>query len=125
MGFTTSVAEARIRCRHGIRAGSARSTRLAAYTRWLEAERGLSFAGYQELWAWSVDDLEAFWASIWDYFGVQGSRPYDRVLGRREMPGAEWFPGAELSYAEHVFRGTRRRRGRDRARLRAAAARPS
>jgi acetoacetyl-CoA synthetase len=79
------------------------STRLAAYTRWLEAERGLSFAGYPSLWEWSVNDLDAFWSSIWDYFEVQGS--YGAVLGRREMPGAEWFPGAELSYAEHLFHG--------------------
>ena len=71
--------------------------------RWLEAERGLAFEGYPELWAWSVSDLEAFWSSIWDYFEVQGS--YGAVLGRREMPGAEWFPGAELSYAEHLFHG--------------------
>ncbi len=81
----------------------AASTRLAAYGRWLEAERGLAFAGYPDLWEWSVHDLDAFWASIWDYFDVQGS--YGAVLGRREMPGAEWFPGAELSYAEHLFHG--------------------
>ncbi|MGZ4439902.1 MAG: AMP-binding protein, partial [Gaiellaceae bacterium] len=84
-------------------AEAAETTRLAGYTRWLEAERGLSFAGYPELWDWSVGDLDAFWSSIWDHFEVQGS--YDRVLGRRKMPGAEWFPGAELSYAEHLFHG--------------------
>jgi acetoacetyl-CoA synthetase len=78
---------------------------LTRYQRWLEEERGLRFEGYHDLWEWSVGDLEAFWASIWDFFGVRASRPYERVLGRREMPGAEWFPGAELSYAEHVFRG--------------------
>src|SRR5919198_6706302 len=65
---------------------------------------GRGFETYDELWRWSVDDLEGFWGSLWDYFEVQASRPYGRVLGRREMPGAEWFPGAELSYAEHVFR---------------------
>jgi acetoacetyl-CoA synthetase len=81
----------------------AASTRLAAYMRWLDAERGLSFADYPALWEWSVRDLDAFWSSIWDYFEVQGS--YGAVLGRREMPGAEWFPGAELSYAEHLFHG--------------------
>jgi acetoacetyl-CoA synthetase len=60
---------------------------------------------YEELWRWSVDDLEGFWAAIWDFFDVQASAPYERVLGRREMPGAQWFPGARLSYAEHFFRG--------------------
>ena len=83
----------------------AETSRLADYTRWLETARGLHFGGYHELWAWSVDDLGAFWESVWQYFGVEASRPYDQVLGRRDMPGAEWFPGAELSYVEHMFRG--------------------
>jgi acetoacetyl-CoA synthetase len=60
---------------------------------------------YDELWRWSVDDLEAFWGAIWEFFDVQASEPYERVLGRREMPGAQWFPGSRLSYAEHFFRG--------------------
>jgi acetoacetyl-CoA synthetase len=59
---------------------------------------------YDQLWRWSVDDLEGFWAAIWEFFDVQASEPYERVLGRREMPGAQWFPGARLSYAEHFFR---------------------
>ena len=58
---------------------------------------------YHDLWRWSVDDIERFWAAIWGYFGVEGS--YQRVLGSHEMPGAQWFPGAELSYAAHIFRG--------------------
>jgi acetoacetyl-CoA synthetase len=72
----------------------------ALMTRYL---RELDFRGYDELWRWSVDDLEGFWASIWDVFGVKGG--YDRVLASTEMPGAEWFPGAGVNYAEHVFRG--------------------
>jgi acetoacetyl-CoA synthetase len=60
--------------------------------------------GYDDLWRWSVDDLEAFWAAVWEFCDVRASTPYERVLGRREMPGAEWFPGARLSYAEHYFR---------------------
>jgi acetoacetyl-CoA synthetase len=60
------------------------------------------FSDYHELWRWSVEDLEGFWGSLWDWFGIGGS--YKRVLGRREMPGAEWFPGAEVNYAEHIFR---------------------
>jgi acetoacetyl-CoA synthetase len=59
---------------------------------------------YDELWRWSVDDLEGFWAAIWEFFDVQASEPYERVLGPREMPGAQWFPGSRLSYAEHFFR---------------------
>src|SRR6476661_740923 len=60
---------------------------------------------YADLWQWSVDDLEGFWASIWEHFDVQAAAPYERVLGDRSMPGAEWFPGSRLSYAEHLFRG--------------------
>jgi acetoacetyl-CoA synthetase len=60
---------------------------------------------YDDLWRWSVEDLDGFWAAVWEFFEVQASQPYERVLARREMPGAQWFPGARLSYAEHFFRG--------------------
>ncbi len=60
---------------------------------------------YDDLWRWSVTDLEGFWGAVWDFFDVMASAPYERVLGRRGMPGAQWFPGARLSYAEHFFRG--------------------
>src|SRR5919198_3736586 len=78
---------------------------LTRYMDWLRAERGVDVKDYHALWRWSVDELEDFWATIWDFFQVQASAPYERVLGRREMPGAEWFPGARLNYAEHIFRG--------------------
>jgi acetoacetyl-CoA synthetase len=80
-------------------------SRLTEYMRWLEAERGLAFTGYDALWRWSVDDLDAFWASIWDFFGVQADGDPSPVLGSREMPGARWFPNTSLNYAEHVFAG--------------------
>src|SRR5690606_40409479 len=64
------------------------------------------FADYHELWQWSVDDLDGFWASIWDYFEVIAHTPYTSVLGERTMPGATWFPGATLNYAEHALRFT-------------------
>ncbi len=73
--------------------------------RWLEERHGLAFAEYEALRRWSINELEAFWASIWEFFDVRAARPYERVLGGREMPGAEWFPGAELNYAEHILRG--------------------
>jgi acetoacetyl-CoA synthetase len=80
-------------------------SRLREYMRWLAAERGLEFGSYDELWQWSVDDLEAFWSSIWDFFEVRADGDYERALGSREMPGAEWFAGTSLNYAEHVFAG--------------------
>src|SRR3954449_2745736 len=64
-------------------------------------ERG--FDDYASLWQWSVDDLEGFWGSIWEFFGIDSD--YEQVLADRSMPGAQWFPGARVNYAEHIFRG--------------------
>ncbi|MFN2484992.1 MAG: acetoacetate--CoA ligase [Candidatus Limnocylindria bacterium] len=78
-------------------------SRIGDYMTWLERTRQLAFGTYDDLWRWSVDDLEGFWLSIWEYFGV-GPRPSGAVLTTRVMPGAAWFPGARLNYAEHVLR---------------------
>jgi acetoacetyl-CoA synthetase len=80
-------------------------TTMRRYMRWLAEERGVEVGDYDALWRWSVDDLEGFWQSIWGFFDVQAAQPGERVLGERRMPGAQWFPGARLSYAEHIFRG--------------------
>ena len=77
---------------------------ITAYMRWLRNEKGLSFDNYAQLWRWSVDELENFWQSLWEYFKVEASQPFTQVLPQRIMPRADWFPGAELNYAEHVFR---------------------
>lgn len=74
------------------------------YMQWLAREKGLIVKTRGELWQWSVDHLEDFWASLWEYFHINASKSYTSVLKKREMPGAEWFRGAELSYAEHMFR---------------------
>jgi len=78
-------------------------SRIAHYVQWLAETRGLSFDGYAELWQWSVDHVEAFWESIWQYFGVRSTKPYRAVLSSHRMPGARWFEGAELNYAEHAL----------------------
>jgi acetoacetyl-CoA synthetase len=78
---------------------------LTRYVRWLEATRGLQFDDYQGLWRWSVEHLEAFWSSIVEFFDVRFDQPARAVLGSDSMPGAQWFPGAKLNYAEHIFRG--------------------
>jgi acetoacetyl-CoA synthetase len=80
-------------------------SRLNELMRWLEAERGLHFDDYDALWQWSVDDLDAFWAALWDFFDVQADGDRSTVLASREMPGARWFPDTRLNYAEHVFAG--------------------
>ncbi len=77
---------------------------MANYMRWLAERKGQRFGSYQALWQWSVTDLDAFWTSLWDYFDIRGSAPYTRVLDARKMPGARWFQGARLNYAEHAFR---------------------
>ena len=88
------------------------STRLGAFMDACEARTGRTFADYDALWAWSVDDgLEECWAAIWDFFDVVASRPYEGVLDERVMPGARWFAGARLNYAENVLRSGRGRAG--------------
>ena len=77
---------------------------IAAYMRWLEQHNGEHFDSYDALWEWSISHLEDFWESIWQFFGVTSSAPYTAILESHEMPGARWFPGARLNYAEHVFR---------------------
>ena len=78
--------------------------RITVYQQWLERERGLRFADYDAMWAWSVTDLDAFWQSIWDFFALQSPTPHTAVLADDRMPGARWFPGAQLNYAQQVFR---------------------
>ncbi len=77
---------------------------ITLYQRWLRETRGLSFNSYDALWRWSVDDLPAFWQSIWDYFDLQSPTPRTAVLAGGAMPGAQWFPGAQFNYAHQVFR---------------------
>src|SRR6266540_3113807 len=79
------------------------TTQLGRYLEWLRETRGIDHAGYDELWRWSVDDLEGFWGSLWEFFEIRAHTPYERVLGSREMPGAEWFTGSRLNYAEHML----------------------
>lgn len=80
---------------------------MTKFSQWLSDTRGLTFPSYDALWKWSVDDIEAFWGAIWDYFDIQSSTPYERVLASERMPGARWFPGARLNYAQHVLRQER------------------
>jgi acetoacetyl-CoA synthetase len=76
---------------------------VSRYMWWLERERGVVFRDYHSLWEWSVRELEVFWQSIWGFYDVQASSPYDAVLADARMPGARWFTGARLNHAEHVL----------------------
>src|SRR5215210_6127055 len=80
---------------------------ITRYVGWLKESKDLSFDDYNELWEWSVNDVEGFWSSLWEFLDVKSSKPYERALAKKVMPGAEWFPGAALNYAEHAFRNAR------------------
>ena len=77
---------------------------LRLYQDWLRKERGLTFRSYEHLWRWSVTDQEGFWQSIWDYDRIQSPTPHTAALADGRMPGAKWFPGAQVNYAKQVFR---------------------
>src|SRR5919204_1768939 len=84
------------------------TTRIGLFTDWAANERSAPSGGYDELWRWSVTELEAFWAAVWDFFAVTSQAPYGEVLRERVMPGARWFSGARLNWAEHALRLTGR-----------------
>ena len=87
---------------------------VTAFMRWLEQERGLSFADYPELWRWSSTDVSAFWSAVWEFYGLDEVSDYDEVLPDRSMPGASWFPGARMNFAQRCFApGHRRAPGSD------------
>jgi len=80
-----------------------RQCNLAGYMRWLKEHHDLEFAGYDDLWRWSTTSLEEFWNSVWNYFDLKATVPPATILGKRQMPGAEWFPGTRLNYTAQVF----------------------
>ena len=74
------------------------------YQNWLREQRGLTFDSYDALWRWSTTELDAFWQSIWDYFELRSPTPHRAALTVNRMPGAQWFPGAQVNYARQVLR---------------------
>ena len=87
-------------------ADDARRATITAYADWVQKEYGHAFDGYEDLWQWSVRDLEDFWLSVATFFGVPAAATVDAengVLGDRSMPGAKWFPALRLNYAERVL----------------------
>jgi acetoacetyl-CoA synthetase len=84
-------------------------SQLTRYIRWLAKNRDLHFEDYHALWRWSVTEIEEFWGTLWEYFEVISDGPYEQVLKERVMPSARWFEGANLNYAEHIFRGKDKR----------------
>src|SRR5688500_1427785 len=80
------------------------STNLHHYIEWLATEKRKSFRDYHELWKWSVDNLEDFWESLWQYFDIIHDGKYSSVLGEQQPYNVSWFEGTHLNYAEHIFR---------------------
>jgi acetoacetyl-CoA synthetase len=74
------------------------------YRDWLAQTHGRSFASFEDLHRWSVEDLHGFWRSIWEFDGIESPTPFTAVLSDEAMPGARWFDGAQVNYARHVFR---------------------
>src|SRR5437763_5851744 len=85
------------------RTPGAADSAMARFITWLSAEDRIDVTDYEQLWTWSVDHPEEFWAALWDFFAVQSSGRGDTVLADRSMPEAKWFPGTRLNYAEQVF----------------------
>ena len=78
-------------------------TRMAAFRDWLGDERGVRLPDYEALWRWSTESIEDFWGAVSEFLGVRFHDEPERVLEERRMPGARWFPGATLNYAEHAL----------------------
>jgi acetoacetyl-CoA synthetase len=79
---------------------------VSRFARWLTRDGRARLTGdYLELWRWSTERLEEFWPAVWDYFGIRSATPYERVLSGSVMPDVEWFPGAQVSYVDHLFGG--------------------
>ncbi|GAA4805335.1 acetoacetate--CoA ligase [Actinomycetospora chlora] len=77
--------------------------RITAFAERAAREHGVTVDTYEQLWRWSTEDLPAFWGTIVDHLGVRFHEQPREVLGSAEMPGASWFPGATLNYAEHAL----------------------
>ncbi len=80
------------------------TTRMGRFLDWVHASRGVHLEDYEAAWRWSVADPDAFWWSIWEFFGVHAHAYPTGALADARMPGAVWFPSAELNYAEHALR---------------------
>ncbi|MEO9221743.1 MAG: acetoacetate--CoA ligase, partial [Mycobacteriaceae bacterium] len=80
-------------------------TQIAEFARQASVIAGRDLSTYTELWRWSITELEQFWSLVWTFFDVTSDTPYAEVLSDRQLPGARWFGGATLNYAEHALRG--------------------
>lgn len=80
-----------------------KQSNMMRFIEWLKTNKDLHFKNYEELWTWSVTEIEDFWGALWSFFKIKSSAPYLHVLAERKMPGTQWFPGTEINYVEQVF----------------------
>ncbi len=82
-----------------------RDTNIYRFMQTVNKRFNTRFEDYSQLHQWSVDHLDDFWATVWDFVAIQSSRPYDVVIDApSRMPGAKWFQGAELNFAQNLLR---------------------
>jgi acetoacetyl-CoA synthetase len=79
------------------------SAEITKFINWLKP-RGKHFEGYEDLWAWSISDIEGFWMAVWDYFELIADNKIEAIVTNDPMPRTRWFTGTRLNYAEHVLR---------------------
>ena len=94
------------------------STEIGRFMTWLAGRDGRAFRSYDELWRWSVEDLEGFSGAVWDFYDLRAHTPYERVLGSRAMPWRRVVPGRPTQ----LRRASRRSGGGSRPDRRAGAA---
>ncbi|KAA0018409.1 acetoacetate--CoA ligase [Antrihabitans cavernicola] len=83
-----------------------RNARITEFATFVESRTGIDVSDYHALWQWSVDDVDAFWRSVWEFFEIQSTVP-DVALATTDMPGAVWFPGTSVNYVDQVLRNVR------------------
>lgn len=81
-----------------------RHANITYFMEWLNQRKEKDLQTYHQLWEWSVENVAEFWETIWEYYEIEPHQPYDQVLPEKKMPGGEWFPGARLNFADHIFK---------------------
>ena len=81
-----------------------KATNMYRFMHLINERHGQSFQEYGPLYDWSVENIPEFWAAFWEFAGIKASKPYDQVVDDlSKLPGAKWFPGARLNFAENLL----------------------
>jgi len=83
---------------------SIKRANLTSFITFVNKEYDTSFSDFYGFYNWSVTEIEKFWEALWKYSGIIHSKSYDKIVDERKMPGAKWFEGAELNFAENLLR---------------------